>query len=229
MTRGTTHPAVTRLAALLAATLLALALVACGSDDGSDDASTTTTEATTTTTVDGSSATTAGDGEDDPATSTTGRTSSTTGGSDPSTTVPSTGPGGETTEGLGSLPEGTHHGYFTGVSDGTVEGQPVQVVAFDPVELLTGQEAVDAAIAHGDAEPGATSIDDDYYIVNDDTSLMLLPVIPDGVVSVIREGSSEPQPSSIDEAVTLPNLFEVEIVVVRGVSLITATEGVYLP
>ena len=49
------------------------------------------------------------------------------------------------------------------------------------------------------------------------------------MVSVIREGSSEPQPGSIDEAVTLPNLYKVEIVVVRGISLITATEGVYLP
>ena len=143
--------------------------------------------------------------------------------------MPTSTPAGETTEGLGSLPEGIHTGYFTGVSDGMVEGQPVQVVAFDPVELLTGQEAIDAAIAAGDAEPGATSIDNDYYIVNDDTSLLLLPVIPDGVVSVIREGSSEPQPGSIDEAVLLPSLYEVDIVVVRGISLITATEGVYLP
>lgn len=220
MTRGPSHPLRTRLAVVAVAATLALPLAACGSDGGSDDAS-TTTEATSTTTV---SSTTAGDG-----TSTTEASSDTTGGGDTSTTVPTSGPDGETTEGLGSLPEGLHVGYFTGVSDGMVEGQPVQVVAFDPVELLTGQEAIDAAIAAGDAEPGATSIDNDYYIVNDDTSLILLPVIPDGVVSVIREGSSEPQPGSIDEAVLLPNLYEVEIVVVRGISLITATEGVYLP
>ena len=221
MTRGLSPPFRPRLAVVAAAAALALPLAACGSDGGSDDASTTTTEATSTTTA---SSSTAGDG-----TSTTEASSDTTGGGDTSTTVPTSGPDGETTEGLGSLPEGLHRGYFTGVSDGMVEGQPVQVVAFDPVELLTGQEAIDAAIAAGDAEPGATSIDNDYYIVNDDTSLMLLPVIPDGVVSVIREGSSEPQPGSIDEAVLLPNLYEIEIVVVRGISLTTATEGVSLP
>lgn len=224
MTRGSSHPTRTRLAVLAAAAVLALPLGACSSGGGSDDASTTTRAEGSTSTTEASSTTTGADGS-----STTEASSSTTGADGSTTTVPTSGPDGETTEGFGSLSEGIHHGYFTGVSDGMVEGQPVQVVAFDPVELLTGQEAIDAAIANGDAEPGATSIDNDYYIVNDDTSLMLLPVIPDGVVSVIRDGSSEPQPSSIDEAVTLPNLYEVEIVVVRGISLITATEGVYLP
>lgn len=221
MTRGPVQPTRTRLAALAAAAVLALPLAACSSDGGSEGATTTTSKASTTTAASSSST------ADPDTTSTTGGSSTTTGGGD--TTVPTSGPDGETTEGLGSLSEGIHHGYFTGVSDGMVEGQPVQVVAFDEVELLTGQEAIDAAIAHGDAEPGATSIDNDYYLVNDDTSLILLPVIPDGVVSVIREGSSEPQPGSIDEAVTLPNLYKVDIVVVRGISLITATEGVYLP
>lgn len=217
MTRGTAPSTRTRVAALAAAAVLALPLAACSSDSGSDDAS-STTRATSTS---AGSSTTAGDRSTTTTTTTTteASSSSTAGGE----------PGGETTAGFGSLPEGLHHGYFTGVSEGMVEGQPVQVVAFDPVELLTGQEAIDAAIDHGDAEPGATSIDNDYYIVNDDTALMLLPVIPDGVVSVIREGSSEPQPGSIDEAVLLPNVYRVDIVVVRGISLITATEGVYLP
>lgn len=221
MTRGTSHPTRTRLAALAAAAVLALPLAACSSG-GSDDASTTTSKATSTT--EASSTTTDAEGS-----TTTEASSTTTGADDATTTVPTSGSDGETTEGLGSLPVGLHRGYFTGVSDGMVEGDPVQVVAFDPVELLTGQEAIDAAIARGDAEPGATSIDNDYYIVNDDTSLILLPVIPDGVVSVIREGSSEPQPGSIDEAVLLPNLYEIEIVAPRGISLITATEGIYLP
>ncbi|MBX3286031.1 MAG: hypothetical protein KF703_11860 [Actinobacteria bacterium] len=216
MTRGPLNPA---RAALVGVAAAVLALAACSSD-GSDGATTTSSTATSTTSA--RSTTTAADD-----TSTTAPGSTTTGGG--GTTVPTTSPDGETTPGLGTLPEGPHYGYFTGVSDGMVEGDPVQVVAFDPVELLTGQDAVDAAIAHGDAEPGATSIDNDYYIVNDDTSLLLLPVIPEGVVSVIREGSSEPQPGSIDEAVTLPTLYKVEIVAPRGISLITATEGVYLP
>ena len=204
----------------LVATVALLALAACSSGGSSSDA--TPPKATSTTVATGASTTTSTVAAS--TTSTTEAPDSTT-----STTVTGTQPDGQTTPGLGSLAEGVHYGYFTGVSDGVVEGQQVQVVAFDKVEFLTGDAAVQAAIAHGDAEPGATSIDDDYYIVNDNTSLRLLPVIPDGVVSVIRDGSPDPVPGSSTRPSPCPTSTRSRSWWCAGISLITATEGVFLP
>ena len=226
-----TRPSSPRRTVATAGLVLALALgaAACSSKGDSDGASSTTAAVTSTSASSGGSTTTS-DGSSTTST-TTGSTTSTTaaGASTTSTTSVGTSPGGTTTAGLGSLPEGTHYGYFTGVTDGQVEGQQVQIVSFDKVDFLTGDAAIEAAIAHGDAPAGATSIDDDYYIVNDNKLIRLLPVIPEGVVSVLRDGSTEPVPGSIDEAVSTPGLYKIEVVVVRGVSLITGVEGVYLP
>jgi len=214
-------------AALVLATLVLLA--ACSTGGGSDASSDTTGAGQATSSTAPDSSTTAGGSGTTSTTAAAASSTSAPGASTTSTTSIGTGPKGQTTPGLGSLPAGIHYGYFTGVTDGQVEGQQVQVVSFDKVDFLTGDAAVKAAIAHGDAPAGATSIDDDYYIVNDNKLIRLLPVIPDGVVSVIHDGSTEPVPGSIDEAVATPGLYKIEVVVVRGVSLITATEGVFLP
>lgn len=103
------------------------------------------------------------------------------------------------------------------------------MVGFDEVELLTGQEALDAAIAAGDAEPGATSLDTDYYLNNPDDTLIQLPVIPDSQIWVLDGGSPDTVPGSIEDAAAFDGLYEIEVVVVRGVSLITAVEAIYLP
>jgi len=191
-------------------------LSACGADG---ETSTTTTAAA------GSSTTNSSTAGDDTSTTSTDADPSTTGATD--TSEP--GDGGATTAGLGSLAEGSHTGYFRGISDGMVEGQPVSIVSFDDVEFPTGQEAVDAAIAAGDAEPGATSIDNDYYLVNDDETPIDLPVIPDSQVWVLVEGSPETVPAGIEDAVAQPGIYRIEVVVVRGVSLITGVEGVFVP
>jgi hypothetical protein len=184
-------------------------LTACGADGETSSPTTvaagsSTTEAATTST------------DDDP--STTGAPA-TTGATD----------GDATTSGLGTLAEGSHTGYLRGITDGMVEGQQVSIVSFDDVDFLTGQEAVDAAIAAGDAEPGATSIDNDYYLVNDDETPISLPVIPDSQVWVLVEGSPETVPAGIEDAVAQPGIYRIEVVVVRGVSLITGVEGVFVP
>ena len=138
---------------------------------------------------------------------------------------------GPTTAGLGDLDEGPHLGYLTGVRDGTVEGQSVQIVGFDKVELLTGEEAVEAARDAGDIGPDDTAVDNDYYIVNDNPLVRDLPVIPDGQVWVLENdgGSPDLRPGSVDEAVAIPTLYEIEVVVVRGVSLVTGISGYFLP
>ena len=187
----------------------ATVVTACG-DDG-DKADTTTTTAST-----GSPSTTA-------AASTSSTASSTTAAPSTTATTATTGPGGETTAGLGSLPEGSHYGYFKGISDGKVEGQAVSVVGFDKVDLLTGQEAKDAAEAAGE------TLDTDYYIRNDNPLVRKLPVIPDSSITVLAESGTGQVPAGIEEAVSTPGLYKIEVVVVRGVSLITGVEGVYLP
>jgi hypothetical protein len=200
--------------------LLALGTAACG-DDKKDDSSSSTTSSTASTSSSTSSSST---------TTSTTAASSTTGGastSAPATTggngtTPATGPGAETTAGLGALPEGPHYGYFKGIKMGKVEGQAVSIVGFDKVDLLTGQAAVDAAAAAG------KTLDTDYYIRNENPLVRQLPVIPDSQVTVLDGGSANQVPSGIDEAVSKPGLYKIEVVVVRGVSLITAVEGVYL-
>ena len=191
-------------------------LSACGADG---ETSTTTTAAA------GSSTTNSSTAGDDTSTTSTDADPSTTGATD--TSEP--GDGGATTAGLGSLAEGSHTGYFRGISDGMVEGQPVSIVSFDDIEFLTGQEAVDAAIAAGDAEPGATSIDNDYYLVNDEGPPWARPVTPDGRGGGRGGGGPEPVPAGIEDAVAQPGIYRIEVVVVRGVSLITGVEGVFVP
>lgn len=202
----------------LAASALALSIMvgisACGTN-GDSKSSSTTGGSTSQTTA----------GPADSTTSATGATTSTSTGSDPTTST-SQPNGGEFTR---TLEEGTHTGFLRGVTQGTVEGQTVSVVGFDQAEMLTGQAAVDAAIANGDAEPGATSLDTDYYLNNPDDTLIQLPVIPDSQIWVLDGGSPDTVPGSIDEAAAADGLYEIEVVVVRGVSLITAVEAIYLP
>lgn len=208
-----------RLVASALSVALVTSVVACGADGDKKATSTTAAESTTTT---GDAPSTSSD-KSDPESSTT----ETSGGS--STAEPTTTAGsGGTTSGFGSLAEGSYTGFFRSVTSGSVEGQAVQVVGFDDVDLLTGQEAIDAAIAAGDAEPGATSLDTDYYLRNLDETPVLLPVIPEGQVWILVGGSPDTVSGSIDEAFAQGGLYRIEVVVVRGVSLITGVEGIYL-
>lgn len=210
---ATTDPSKRSRTARRAAAVLivaSVALASCSSKGGSDEAKDTTTTAEVTSTTEA-------------ATTTTEAPSTTA--AEPSTTTAD----GGTTEGYGSLPEGTYQGYFRGLSDGTVEGQAVQVVAFDQVEMLTGDAADQAG-----REQGLIGEDEhmpnDYLIVDDDDSTILLPVIPDGVVTLLEPGGAVERPGSITEAAEDPDqLYEIEVVVVRDISLITATKAVYLP
>lgn len=199
--------------AVLAGALAALFTLAGCSSSGGDESTGTTTAKTSSTTSS--------------STSTTSTTSS--------TTAPTTGTTGTTdgapvtTTGLGSLPAGTHYGYLTGITAGVVEGQAVSIVSFDKVDFLTGAEAVAAAREAGAIGPDEDSVPNDYFIRNVNPLIRKLPVIPDSQVFVLDGGTPDLVPSGIDTAVATPGLYKLEIVVVRGVSLITSTEGVFLP
>lgn len=208
----------------IAATLGALLLGGCSSSGGSsgDKAATTTTAATSTTATSTTSAavtTTAAAG--------TTAATSTTGG--PTTTVAG-GKDGGTPAGLDVLPDGFYYGYFHGVSGGTINGQSVQVLAFDEVQFFTGQAAVDQAHAHHAIPASQDYVDDDYYLLNTNPRIRHLAIVPDAQVTSLKSaGSAEPVPSSPDEVATQPYLFKIQMQNVRGESTITSVEAVFLP
>lgn len=194
-----------------------------GGGDKADDAATTTSTnptASSTTTAPGSSTSTTGGDTSSSTTATTTANSSTTAAT--GTTATTVG-GRDTTAGLGQLAEGSHYGYFGGIRPGRVEGQAVSIIEFDKVDLLTGQAAKDAAEKAGDP------LDTDYYIRNDNGLVRKLPVIPDSSITVLAEGGTNQIPAGIEEVASTPGLYKIEVVVVRGISLITGIEGVYLP
>jgi hypothetical protein len=211
MTRSTTA----RFAATAATLALAGLLAACGASGGSEasdgDATTTEAESTTTaadgaTTTEGGSATTTAPGD----------------GGETTTTLSSEGRDTETSE-LDTLPDGDHYGYMAGLEEGTVEGQDVQVIIFDKVDFLTGQEAIDAA-----AEDGV-QLDTDYYVRNENQTVRRLAVVPEASVTTLEEGTSGTVPSSVSEVWNQPHLFKINVGNVRGITTVSGIEAVYLP
>ncbi|HRW37041.1 MAG TPA: hypothetical protein P5254_05050 [Aquihabitans sp.] len=198
--------------ALAAGTLLA----ACGSDGGSDasrDATTTTVAEPTTGEV-----------------KTTTADATTTTGDETATTLTSEGRDTETSE-LDTLPDGTHHGYMAGLEDGMVEGQDVQVIIWDEVELFTGQEAVDAAHEDGAIPADQDVVENDYYIRNQNQRVRRLAVVPDAQVYTLANdgGSTDTIPSSVTEVAMQPFLFRIEVGNVRGITTVSSIEAVFLP
>lgn len=197
-----------RLAAVGAALALAGVLAACGSSSGSEPS-----KATTSTTASDTSETT----------SVVDETTSTTVADDTtSTTLSSEGRDTETTD-LDTLPDGQHYGYIAGIEEGKVEGQDVQVLLFDKVDFLTGQEAIDAA-----AEDGV-ELDTDYYARNQNQTVRRIAVVPEASVTSLQDGSPDPVPSSVTEVATQQYLFKIDVGNVRGITTISSIDAVYLP
>lgn len=211
------------IAAVAAAAIATVTLVGCGSDGGSDGTSGDTSVVDTTT--EAPPATDPSDEETDPDT-----TTSTTVAAEPdrsTTTAVEDGDEGVDTETsvLDSLPDGTHHGYIAGVEKGMVEGQAVQVIIWDEVELLTGDAADAAAAAAGDESP----VPNDYYIVNDEQTVRRLAVVPDASVSTLVDGGSELVPSSVTDVAKQDHLFEILVGNVRDITTVSSIQAVYLP
>ena len=198
--------------ALAAGALVTAGLLAsCGSSGGSDPVA--TTKATTTTMADTSETT---------VTAVTTTTTTTGDGGETTTTLTSEGTDTETSE-LDTLPDGDHYGYMAGLEEGMVEGQAVQVIIWDEVEFLTGQEAIDAA-----AEDNET-LDTDYYIRNQNQTVRRLAVVPDASIFTLEEGGSGSVASSVDEVWQQEYLFKINVGNVRDITTISSIEAVYLP
>ncbi|CAN5669203.1 hypothetical protein BH10ACT1_BH10ACT1_22000 [soil metagenome] len=205
-----------RRAAMAMVAVGALALAACGSSDGSDGAASTTTKVSTATTTDAPSTTSAGTGttEASPGTTAAGLTT---------TTESSEGRDTETSE-LDNLADGDHVGHIAGVENGTVEGQAVQVILFDEVQVLTGQEAIDAATADG------VALEADYYVRDPESTLVKVAVAPDASVTTLQGGSADQVPSSVTEIGDAGDdvLHTIDTSTVRDVTLVNSIEGYYL-
>ena len=199
-------------AAALALSSAAL-LGACGSSGGSEPADTPKDTSTSTSTTAADTSETTG-----PPVATT----STTPGGATTTTLSSEGVDTETSE-LDRLPDGDHYGYMAGLEKGTVEGQDVQVILWDEVEFLTGQEAIDAAATD------SVTLDTDYYIRNKNQTIRRLAVVPDASVTTLQEGTSGSKPSSVDEVWQQEYLFKINVGNVRDITTVSSIDAVYLP
>jgi hypothetical protein len=199
-------------AAALALSSAAL-LGACGSSGGSEPADTPKDTSTSTSTTAADTSETTG-----PPVATT----STTPGGATTTTLSSEGVDTETSE-LDTLPDGDHYGYMAGLEKGTVEGQDVQVILWDEVEFLTGQEAIDAAATD------SVTLDTDYYIRNKNQTIRRLAVVPDASVTTLQEGTSGSKPSSVDEVWQQEYLFKINVGNVRDITTVSSIDAVYLP
>lgn len=202
----------------IAATAAALLLLAaCGSDSDGATAS-TTGSSTTAATAEASTTTTAG-GTEAPGTTAASEVDDTT-----TTTEDSEGRDTETSE-LDNLSDGVHVGHIAGVENGVVEGQDVQVILFDEVQVLTGQEAIDAAAAAGE------TLEADYYVSDPDASLVRIAVVPEASVTTLDGGSATQVPSSVTDiaAAGEDRLHSIDTSTVRDVTLVNSIEGYYLP
>jgi len=200
----------TRSAVAVVALSTAGLLAGCGSS-ADEPADTTKAGASTTTAADTSGTT-----------STPAETATTTAGGETTTTLSNEGRDTETSE-LDTLSDGDHYVYMAGLEKGTVEGQAVQVLLVDPVEFLTGQEAIDAA-----AEDGVT-LDTDYYIRNSEQTIKHIAVVPDASVTTLDGGTANTVPSSVDEVWQQGHLFKINVGNVRDITTISSIGAVYLP
>jgi hypothetical protein len=207
-------PTPARTRASLAAGLLAVSLltVGCGSDDDGDAAASSTTEAVTA----------------EETTSTTAAPTTTEAAEETTTTEDLEGVDTETSV-LDSLPDGDHYGYLAGLENGTVEGQAVQVIIFDPVEFLTGDEAVAAAKEDGVIPADQDVIENDYYIRNSEQTVLRLAVVPEASVTSLDGGSANPVPSSVDEVWQQDYLFRINVGNVRDITTVSGIEAIFLP
>lgn len=179
---------------------LLVAPVACSSDD---DAGPSTTTAPTTTT------------------SSTTTTEPSTTSAPPSTAAPA--------GTFDRLAPGTHHGELVGVESAELDGTTVQVIAFDKVDLLTGDEAVAAAQEDGAIPADQDVVENDYYVRNRNPLVRRLPVAPDAPITGLEAGSPDPVPATLAELLDLPNLVEIVVADVDGVSTVTSVAAVYVP
>ncbi len=117
--------------------------------------------------------------------------------SEPTTTVPDTIPEPSTDE----LPAGDVVAIIKELGEAEfVEGQAQVPVTFDVVQMLTGQDAIDAAVADGAAEDcnGEPCVPNDYYIVNDNPRLRTVLVIADADITVNGCDGGCPGPITAD-------------------------------
>ena len=207
---GSTRTRTGAAAAALALSTTSL-LAACGSSGGSEPTATTADKTTTT----------AADTSETTSTPMDTTTTAASDGGETTTTESSEGVDTETSQ-LDTLSDGDHYVYMAGLEQGKVEGQDVQVLIVDPVEMLTGQAAVDAA-----AEDGVT-LDTDYYIRNSEQTVKRIAVVPEASVTSLSGGSADPVPSSVDEVWQQEHLFKINVGNVRGITTISSIDAVYL-
>jgi hypothetical protein len=92
------------------------------------------------------------------------------------------------------------HIKVAGFIDRAWDDQGKPYFRIDFAKMLTGQEAVDAAIAAGELEPGAEYIENDYFIVNESAGEREFQLADTAGITAYRDdtgwGSGDPTPLS---------------------------------
>jgi hypothetical protein len=99
--------------------------------------------------------------------------------------------------GAAAFGEGRHFGFVKAVGGSGDD----RTISFDLAQLLTGDEADEAAAEAGDIEPGE-EVPNDVFVRNENPRLRELPVAPDAVIrgSIQLNGESPPlQPATFDD------------------------------
>jgi hypothetical protein len=156
---------------LVALAVMAVVAAGCGSDDGDADSATTTSAESTTTTTTAPTTTTAGDAYPDATTT------------PPPAGLPDEPPfhddaasGSGCTPGGGELPDGWWYG--------TLDGPPGTEVAVDLACYYIGAAAEAEAARRGD------EVNNDYYVVNDNTQVRTLPLADGATGSCVELGAT---------------------------------------
>jgi hypothetical protein len=103
-----------------------------------------------------------------------------------------------------ALPDGRHFGRFLAV--GAIQDPPRLVI--DVMEWFTDQEAVDAAIEDGVLPPGSTTIDNGYYIRNEDPRWRIVPIDPAAPVTISTYPIADPANPTVVDLRRFGRLFE---------------------
>ena len=211
----------------LAGGALALALLAgCGgSGSGGGKASGSTTTAGVTTTTASGATTTAG-----PSTTVTGRSTTTP----PATTAPPTTTAGARPGDI--LPPGDTVALLKRIGTTTsVSGVDTTPLTFDEVQFLTGQAAIDAAVAHHDNDTDANGkpfVDNDYYVVNDNPKLRTMLVAGTAQITIdgCNGGCPAQQSASLAQAASNHiGYFKLHVVGHGSAARITKISQIFVP
>ena len=121
-----------------------------------------------------------------------------------------------------ALAAGKYQGYIASVTTTPVAGNDIVTIAFDKADLLTGDAAAKAAQDQGQ------TLDGDYFILNTQKTVRLLPLGDEATTNQLAGGSPTLSPGDV-QAVSPDQLVEITVDNADGRTWVSDISEVYLP